>query len=104
MNESYLDISEYFIMPHCRKKWKKRWLHYTPKGEKRVYTIEEAIKGKKKLVRAYIERGTLRVTDFKYEFIVDTSRKVIITMYAYQRKGSTKEYKRKKEMLKYDDY
>lgn len=100
MNEKWLDISNYFILPHCRRRWKKRWLDYTPHGEKRIKSIDEAIKTPMTIIREYPDRGTIRVTDFKYEFVVDTTRKIIITLNAHKRKTTKETYLKKKRRYK----
>jgi hypothetical protein len=101
MNEQWFDISDYFILPHCRRRWKKRWLDFTPRGEKRSKDIEEAIKPPMKLIREYPDRGTLRVTDQRYEFVVDPVRKVIITLNAFKKETPKDVYLKKKRG--YDD-
>lgn len=100
MNERWLDISDYFILPHCRKRWKKRWLDFTPHGEKRVKEIEEVIKPPMKVIREYPDRGTVRVTDYRYEFVVDPVRKVIITLNAHKKETPKEVYLKKKRSYK----
>jgi hypothetical protein len=97
MKDDWLDISDYSILPHCRRRWKKRWLDFTPHGEKRIKTIEEAIMPPMRIIREYAERGTLRVTDFKYEFVVDESRKIVISLNAAKKEVTSHKLLKKKK-------
>jgi hypothetical protein len=96
MNE-FIDISDYFILPHCRRRWKKRWLEYTPKGEKRIKNVDEIIKERMRIIKVYPEQQTYRVTDGRYEFVVDPGMKTIITMNACKKEKNylTKKYHRR---------
>lgn len=88
-----IDISNYFILWHCKKRWKKRFLKYTPINSKRIKDIDEIIaESKFKVIKEYPERGTFRVTDKRYEFIIHPEDKVIITVNAYRKKLTKKEY------------
>lgn len=80
-----IDISRYKITRHCKKRWKKRKLDYVPKNEKRKNDIREYIKNPMIVIKTYYEKGTYRVTDYRYEYVIDCKRKTIITMNAYKK-------------------
>lgn len=96
MNANWLDISDYSILPHCRRRWKKRWLDFTPHGEKRIKSIEEAIMPPMRIIREYPDRGTMRVTDSRYEFVVDVERKIVITLNASKKEITNNKYLKNK--------
>lgn len=100
--DDYIDISKFYILPHCRKRWKKRWLDFTPIRERRIRRIDDAIKFPMKIIRRYPDRGTMRVTDFRYEYVIDTHKEVIITVNAHVKRTDIKEFRRKKERLRRD--
>lgn len=92
-----IDISNYFILKHCRKRWRKRFLDYTPKNCSREKSIDKIVKnGKFIIIKEYPERGTIRVTDKQYEFVVNPVDKVIITVNAHKKLMSKDEYHRRK--------
>jgi hypothetical protein len=92
-----VDISTFHIANHCRKRWKKRWLDFTPKGEVRRRDIEDFIIEPMKIIKEYPARDTIRVTDGRYEFVVNLQRQVIITLNVHKKLTTKEVYLKKKE-------
>lgn len=93
-----LDISQYAISHHAYKRWKKRKLsNIQTFGRKKFSTIEESLVTEKKIIKIYVDRETVRVSDGQYDFIVSPHRKLIITVYASENRKPSKKHKRKRE-------